>query len=187
MVRNVSDEKVNALVLKAREGGKEAFDELLKLYQPLICKSVLFFAGGDNVTAGEDDLRQEASIALYQAVKSFDLSQEKVTFGSYARRCVNNRIISTLRKDSRRPKNESEMPEDLISPLSDPLESMIDRESFSLLRKRIAEALSPYEKKVCDLFLSGKSTAAIAEKVGKSEKSVSNAIGRIRSKLEKIL
>jgi len=47
--------------------------------------------------------------------------------------------------------------------------------------------LSAYEAKVFDLYIKGFTTSGIAQSLGKTEKSVSNALARMTSKLRVIL
>lgn len=49
--------------------------------------------------------------------------------------------------------------------------------------EKIETALSRYERQVLELYLDGQAYGKIAEQLGKSEKSVDNAIQRIRKKL----
>ncbi|MBE6564634.1 MAG: sigma-70 family RNA polymerase sigma factor [Ruminococcaceae bacterium] len=172
-------------ILAARNGDHEAFNALWEQYRPMVFKTVFLYCRSDAARTEADDLRQEASIALYDAVKSFDVSQDRITFGLYAKRCVTNRIISALRKLK---KHRSDGEEPILSDESpDPLEEIIDRESYEALVKKIEGALSGYEKAVYDLHVEGKSCREIASALKRSEKSVGNAMCRIRSKLESIL
>ena len=47
--------------------------------------------------------------------------------------------------------------------------------------------LSPYEKKVFELYVAGMSVKEIAHELGKSEKSSANAVFRIKSKIKQCL
>ena len=51
----------------------------------------------------------------------------------------------------------------------------------------IAVVLSPLERRVFSLYLRGKSYTEIAEKINKDEKSIDNALQRVKKKVEKIL
>ena len=55
------------------------------------------------------------------------------------------------------------------------------------LTEAIGKILSAYEMRVLALLIEGEKNAKIARAVGKSEKSVANAVFRIQSKLRKML
>ena len=60
---------------------------------------------------------------------------------------------------------------------------MIDRETTWILEKEISRALSPMENKVLDYYLRGYGYVQIAEIMGKTPKSIDNALQRIRGKI----
>ena len=72
--------------------------------------------------------------------------------------------------------------EDIFSELS----LGIDKENVKTLQEQINKNLSGLEKQVLKLYLKGKSYATIAQKLEKDEKSIDNAIQRIRKKIEKL-
>ncbi|MBQ7125205.1 MAG: helix-turn-helix domain-containing protein, partial [Clostridia bacterium] len=69
------------LILSARDGDESAFAELTKKYAPLLDSlTEKYFRLCDGTAEGFDDLRQEAFVAFYRAVVSFDINQDKVSF-----------------------------------------------------------------------------------------------------------
>ena len=66
---------------------------------------------------------------------------------------------------------------------SEPEADWIEKETFSNMKKRIFEVLSDFELEVLRLYLAGFSYKDIGEKTGKTEKSVGNALSRVRKKL----
>jgi len=54
------------------------------------------------------------------------------------------------------------------------------------LKQEMIRVLSDFEYKVFNLYLEGMSGAQICEATGKSEKSVSNALQRSKSKLQEV-
>ena len=64
---------------------------------------------------------------------------------------------------------------------------LLDQEAAENLKSRISENLSPFEKKVLDLYLSGLDYLQIAERLGKPAKSIDNALQRIRAKVNRTL
>ena len=173
------------LINAARAGDESAFEALLEAYEPLIDSMSRSFANVEDDSESGEDLRQEACIALYRAVQSYDSTQVEVSFGLYAKMCVRNRLISYTRKLRRR---ESVLPlEERIKTEEDVAQGVVAEEAYMELYRRIEEVLSPYESHVWWLYLSGQTTGAIAAKLGKDERSVQNAIYRIRKKLRAAL
>ena len=172
---------------KAKNGNADCFEKLLEMYRPLI-SSVLHSYAPDLSPSDEDDLRQELILSFYRAVCSYDLTQDQVSLGLYAKTCMKNRIYSYFRKTANRP---TQVPLEEMPVRSgreeEPIHRIIEEENFDTLRLLINTSLSPYEKQVWWLFASGFSVPAIAKKIGKDRKSVENAVYRIRRRLREIL
>ena len=66
-----------------------------------------------------------------------------------------------------------------------PEDMLIDRENLKQLESAIEKELSPLEKQVLDLYLTGMGYVQIAGVLGRDEKSTDNALQRIRGKLRK--
>ena len=166
-------EKTVELVLKAREGSEAALSDLLEDYTPLLNSLSRKYSSmcQEDGEAG-DDFFQESQIAFYKAVMTYDINNSSSTFGAYAKACV---IKSKKRKKGELGMScESNTPQDTV----------IWRELGEKLLAQAELTLSPYEKKVFSLYINGRRANEIAKIVGKSEKSVNNAIFRIRSKLK---
>lgn len=169
------------LINAARGGDENAFEALLEAYEPLIDAMSRSFVNATEDSESHEDLRQEACIALYKAVQTYDSTQAEVSFGLYAKMCVRNRLISYTRKLRRR---ESVLPlEGRIKTEEDVEQGIAAQEAYMELYRRIEAVLSPYESHVWWLYLSGQTTGAIAASLNKDERSVQNAIYRIRKKL----
>ena len=67
-------------------------------------------------------------------------------------------------------------------PAGDPEDMLISREDREIQLKGLREKLSGYEKIILDFYLDGLSCQEIAQKTGKTFKSVDNAVQRIRRK-----
>ena len=76
---------------------------------------------------------------------------------------------------------------DLVSTAPAPEDYALGKESVERLRFLLQSHLSPLERKVLALYLEGASYREIANAIGKSEKSVENALSRVRAKLSKRL
>ena len=67
----------------------------------------------------------------------------------------------------------------------DPEEIMIDKERFYSIEEKLSKILSKLEWSVLLKYLEGKSYVDIAAQIGKTEKSIDNALQRIKKKIEK--
>lgn len=173
--------EVADLLRRIRTDDSAAFDALCELYRPLLTAMVTSAHERYRSFGSErEDLDQEASLALYKAAISYRLDQEDVTFGLYAKICIRNRMVSCGRKLIRHAK---------ANRASKELEQ-IGRESAGSSKGRhlpeeYLEKLSPYERTICRYYAEGYSYKAMAEVVNRSEKSVENAIYRIRTKIKR--
>jgi RNA polymerase sporulation-specific sigma factor len=70
--------------------------------------------------------------------------------------------------------------------LENPQDALIVRELEKKLFSLAKDRLSPYEKKIFGYYLAGERAKEISKKVTRSEKSVNNAIYRIKAKLKRI-
>ncbi len=180
-----ADQEILDLVLRARAGDDLAFSELAQHYRKLIYGYMNRFgiSGGD-----EDDYVQEALIGLLRAVRTFD--ESSASFKTYASSCIRNALVGALRKESRRltsnPVSWDASAEDLPSGET-PESALIDRESSSILYNKIFSVLSAFEKNVFYCYLANMSCAEIASLLEREEKSVANALTRIRLKLSAVL
>ena len=187
---NTDRQRVRELIVDFRAGDQKAFGELLEIYSPLIEASIAKYSGVYESSAEVDDLRQEATVVFYNSVMTYELDQNEVEFGLYAKICITNALISQLRAYKKR---ESERPSDNLSEdflagdSEDPLGKILEQESTKALYSLIRKNLSDLEYRVWQLYMSGRSAREIGQLVGKDEKSVSNAIYRIRAKLRRTL
>lgn len=184
------DKELAALLTCAKNGDQTAFALLLSDYEPLLNAQVQM-AQENAVGYGRDDLHQEAVIAFYDAVRSFDLSAAEITFGLYAKICVRNRLLSVLRK-SREMENAATAlaalsTQEASDSVPSPEETACDNDSFRLLLDRIMKALTPFEAAVFSLYLQNKPYRMIAASLSATEKSVGNAIYRIKAKVKKLI
>lgn len=187
---DVSDEE---LIARLRAGETAIEDYLMEKYKGLVRQKAraMFLIGGDT-----DDLIQEGMIGLFKAVRDFQPDKE-AAFATFARVCIDRQIYSAIQNSNRQkhqPLNSyvSLNQEDESSPIWDlsvenPEAIIIDQETTQDLRKRISDYLSPMENKVLDLYLKGKGYVEIAEFLGKSPKSIDNALQRIRAKIREVL
>lgn len=69
----------------------------------------------------------------------------------------------------------------------DPEEQYISEESRQRLEQEIDRSLSPYERQVLNLYLSGMNYTEIAQRLGRDPRSTDNALQRIKSKVRRML
>ncbi len=184
----VSDDELAQLAAKKQP---HAFSELLNRFTNLMLYKISCIRP---VSADADDLMQECSLALLDAVNRYS-ETGGASFKTFASVCIDNRLKSVLRR-SEREKNKPlidyvEISDYLMdSELNgesnrgdDPEEQMLISESAAELRQRLTTLLSEFELKVFILYLEGRSYDNIAAMLRASAKAVDNALQRVRRKL----
>jgi len=71
--------------------------------------------------------------------------------------------------------------------ITDPEELFISKEDYSDIEQKMLELLSPFEKQVLTMYLSGIAYQDIARQLNKPVKSIDNALQRLKKKIEKSL
>lgn len=188
---NFTDEQ---LVSIAKEGNSSAIDELFNRYKYIVSSIAhsYFLVGGD-----AEDLLQEGMLASFKAINTFN---GKASFKSYLYLCVKNRILTVI-KSSNRFKNQPlnnyislsgvldgdlDKSEIIIDSDFGPEEKYINAEAAKELENKIKQALSEYENEILVLYLKGYSQKEISEKLNKKDKSIDNALQRIKKKIQSL-
>ena len=181
------EENVIELLLKIRGGDNGAFESLCELYRPLIDSMAGKFSDmyPDKSVASSvrDDFFQESQLAFYNAAMRYNAEERKVTFGAFAKTCIRNRLVSCLRSAGSKKRRKCDSGEAVLN--ETPQDTVIQHE---LEKKRLSLAekvLSNYEMRIFKMYARGAKAKEISAKIGKDEKSVNNAIFRIRTKLKK--
>ena len=183
-----------ALMLRLREGDAQAFDALLEQYMPMIEHRLQIVRSQNTALTAEDeqDLRQEAHLAFYRALLSYDMKQQEVSLGLYAKVCVEHALTSVLRKmNASAPSLVSLDPEEMAAlpaedGTGDPTRRLREQEDYEALCRVIARTLSPYENNIWQRYIAGATVSEIAHALGKDTRSIHNAIYRIRRKLREV-
>lgn len=182
-------DEVERLLPMIRRGSNAAFLRLSELYAPLLEREVARYAAS-LPPADLDDLRQSASVSLYRAALAFH-GDRGVTFGLFAKICIVNGIADSLRYIrgkgtmlSMEDLDEREQPD---GDETNPQSLLLDKEQVWETRRQIKAMLSPLEYEIFEMYISGFSYAEIASRIGKSQKSVDNALCRIKKKLRQNL
>ena len=144
-----------------RKGDEAAIEVLFERYKDIVRKKAkaMYLAGSDS-----DDLIQEGMIGLYKAVRDYDDTKE-AAFKTFASMCINRQLINAVAVSNRK-KNI-------------PLNTYV---SFDMPFDR----LSSFEKQVLQLYMEDNDYRQIAMLLGKTPKSIDNAIQRIRAKANSI-
>ncbi|MBQ8848934.1 MAG: sigma-70 family RNA polymerase sigma factor [Clostridia bacterium] len=184
-----SDEVIH-LINSVRDGDQSAFQKLADAYSPLIDSLVVKFYNGDVFALNRDDLRQEAVLRFYNSIMTYDTDQAEVEFGLYAKICISNALVSQIRLHKKHTAEQlTESPNFLsfVHDSEDPSDRVLEEERIKALYALVRKNLSVYEYRVWRLYMSGGTAKDISTVVGADEKSVSNAIYRIRKKLKALL
>ena len=195
--------KDEELVLMAQNGDDTAQEFLLDKYKSLVrAKSRAYFLIG----ADSEDIIQEGMIGLYKAVRDYN-EEKNASFRSFAELCVNRQMITAIKAATRqkhqplnsyvslnKPVYEEESEQtymDFLQSSSDSLLNpealLIGQENKNFLEDQMTKNLSSFETKVLVLYLQGRSYFEIAHVLDKPEKSIDNALQRVKKKLEKFL
>ncbi len=165
--------------------------ELVRRYGRLVraCARPLFLAGGDS-----EDLIQEGMLGLLTAIRGFDPGRD-AAFRTYAEICIRSRLYTAIRAaqgGKHAPLNQSISLEpplfdgtraDLYSSVESPEDVIIGREELKERLDALKDRLSEFEAQILPPYLNGLSCREIAARVGRPQKSVDNAIQRLRRKM----
>lgn len=185
-----TDESLCAMAAAGDSGAEAA---LVTRYYSLVraCARPLFLAGGDG-----EDLIQEGMLGLLHAVRTYD-SEKEASFRTFAEVCIRSHLYSALRaavRDKHAPLNRSVSLDhpffdgDSLTPAAsdpahtDPEALIADRDYVQRVLERTRAQLSELEAKILGYYLDGLSCQEIARIVGRSPKSVDNAVQRVRRK-----
>lgn len=195
-LNNMSDEE---LIAESKSGNGFATETLLERYRNFVrARTRTYFLIG----ADKEDIIQEGMIGLYKAIRDFK-TDANTSFKSFAELCIIRQIITAIKKATRqkhiplnsyvslnKPLYDEENERILLETFSgkeilNPEEIMIDKERFYTIEEKLPKILSKLELRVLTKYLEGKSYTEIAAQIGKSEKSIDNALQRIKRKIEK--
>ncbi len=187
------------LVELSAAGDRNATECILARYKNLVrSKARMYFLVG----ADKEDIIQEGMIGLFKAIRDFDRDR-LASFKGFAELCVKRQILTAVKTATRQkhmplntyvslsnPLNDGESEGVLEEILSDKIEAdperlFISKENAAFINDKIKEVLSDLEKKVLMFYLEGKSYQEIASILSKPQKSIDNALQRVKKKMEK--
>lgn len=185
----------NDILKRIRVQDDDAMEYLLKRHSRIVKRETrtLYLIGAEM-----EDLAQEGMIGLFKAIRDFK-EDSGAEFATFATICVRRQIRTAIKASTRQkhtPLNEyvsiyanedaegnSEDYFEAEQASTNPESIMLAKEQHRLLENLIKATLSDYEKCVLNCYLEGLSYAEIALELGKTEKSINNALQRIRAKL----
>lgn len=182
------------LITQIRAQDREAMDFLLDKYRNVVKRETreIYIIGADS-----EDLMQEGMIGLFKAIQVYN-KDKNCSFHTFAVLCVKRQICTAVTSSNRKKhyplnhyisfysqdgENNSAVMDLPAEDNSNPEANLLMQEKMGGLVNKMDTILSKYERRVLELYLEGLSYSKIAEHLGKSEKSIDNAIQRIRKKL----
>jgi RNA polymerase sporulation-specific sigma factor len=187
-----------ALLAAATQGDHDAVEQLMIQYKPLVrARARAYHLYG----ADREDLVQEGMIGLFKAIRDFRTETGSL-FAGFADLCVTRQIQSAVKAAARKkhlPLNtylslSADMPkgkgsgEPSVAALREsenrePERQVIYREEARRIATVLEAHLSPLERQVVRLYITGVSYQEIARHMGRTPKSIDNALQRIRRKV----
>lgn len=182
-----------------KKGYPRAAEVLVHRYKNFVRSNVRtnFFVGADR-----EDLIQEGMIGLFKAISDYDITR-KASFRSFASICIKGQISTALKTATRQKHMALNTSVSLDRPMFDegddkttfmdlvklepsqgPEELLIRQEKMKLMEKKLNKVLSKLENSVLELYLEGQSYYEISEILSRPDKSIDNALQRIKRKLE---
>ena len=182
------------------ENDESASDILFKKYEYLITKFAKKMLKYNKRTGLDlNDLVQEGMIGLSGAIDTYN-NNSGSSFYTYAKKCIESKIISAIVASNRlkmsylnnsvpidfEDDGETKSLEYLFKNDDlNPETIMINQEKIDNLNAIAKEVLTDFEVQVFELKLSGFDYKEIAEILDKDQKSIDNALQRIKNKLKK--
>lgn len=182
----------------AQAGDLRAEEMLMRRYKETVRKKARYYymAGAD-----EDDIVQEGMIGLLKAIRKYDAEKE-ASFSTFAGICITSQMISAIRtagRDKHRALNDSVS---LSRPVGEGTGEMTiadtiagagseeSPEVFLVMKDLISDIMnngdnvfSDLEMQVLTEIVKGSDYDTAAENIGRSRKSVENAVQRAKKKV----
>lgn len=201
LIENYDGYKDEDLLNLIHYGNEEALNFLIKKYRGNVqAKASTYFLRG----ADKEDLVQEGMIGLYKAIRNFK-GGKMSSFKTFAELCIKRQMFTAVKTAARQKHGPLNAYISLYKPLSNqesaymlldmiaeknitnPELLLINQEEFEEKKQKIAELLSKLEQRVWALYINDYSYTEISELLSVSEKSIDNAIQRIKRKAGRYL
>lgn len=201
-MNNYQDLNDYELVSVAQEYNEDALNLLHEKYQPLInkkCHKYIKYMQNKGVELS--DLIQECMIGFEEAIHNFN-PNDNVSFYTFANVCMDRQLMSELTRQNRDkykflneaiPLETIDEDDDtnLIDFIQDnsknPELGLLSNEEFKELYATISKGLTALEECVFKLKLQGFNYKEISDILDKDEKSIDNAIQRIKTKIRSLM
>lgn len=195
-LESLTDEE---LIQLYKDGSPRAVDVLVRRYKNFVRSRVRtnFFVGADR-----EDLIQEGMIGLFKAINDYDETR-KASFRSFASICIKGQISTALKTATRQKHMVLNTSVSLDRPMFDeeddrttfmdllrletsqgPEEMLLRQEKMNIIEDKLNASLSQLESQVLKLYLEGRSYIEISKILKRPDKSIDNALQRIKKKLE---
>ena len=161
----LSDEPTIELVVKARDGNREAVEALLQRCLPQLRRWAHGrIPSGARGSLDTGDLVQETVLHVLRRLDTFE-PRHVGAMQAYLRQSVINRIRDEVRKIARQPAPD-ELPEDLASDMTSPLEAAVLNEAYERYRDALTQ-LNPRDREMIVARIEAQwSLAEIAQRFG---------------------
>lgn len=169
-------------------------DYLIEKYKNLVRKKAraMYLIGAET-----EDLIQEGMIGLFKAIRDYQ-PERGSSFFSFANLCIDRQMYHAVEASNRQkhqPLNayvslsmengEDGILSELVASSAEAI--VLDRENAQIMQEKIKKCLSPLENQVLASYLKGNDYIKIAQQLGRSPKSVDNALQRIRAKVRECI
>ena len=190
---NIMNEE-EQLIMRAKKGEKDAFEELFIKYKPIVYKLAKeYYIQGFDM----DDWLQEASIVCYHSLESFDNSKG-FSFGSFFKVNFKRHIISFIRHQNAQKRTLDRTAISLENMLYEHGESclkiekadVVDSFEYVYIREELEAfifQLSNFEREVFHLYVKGYNKKEISHDLVCQLCRVNNAMDRVKRKLKQHL
>ncbi|MGB9812429.1 MAG: sigma-70 family RNA polymerase sigma factor [Thermovenabulum sp.] len=184
------------------QNDEEAFKKLIETYKKdIIITAKKFYLSGIET----NDIIQELLIEMWNIIKCYDRHKSQ-NINQFIKACLHKKAISIFKKYTRKKhwamnesisyntkvKNDKNYDDDMeiIDIIKDtkyePENIVIEKEKTKELINNIKKELTDYERKVLLYYINDLSYKQMAHELGKDEKSVDNALIRIKRKIKRI-
>lgn len=189
------------LIERLRDGEEAVMEYLIAKYKDLVLKKTrsMYILGADH-----DDLLQEGMLGLFKAIRDYDAGRD-AAFSTFAELCVTRQVYTAIQAANRQKHSflnyyvslEAGMEEgneqirSLLESYTDgsvssPETIVVGRDSMEAFLAEMERVLSPFERQVVELQITGMNYTEIAAVLNREAKAVDNAIQRIRNKIRQL-
>jgi RNA polymerase sigma-70 factor (ECF subfamily) len=181
-----------SLLVRARAGDNGAWDDLSRLYRPLIRA----YARRQSVPEGDqDDLAQEILVSVVRGLPAFEHSGRPGAFRAWLRSIAHNQCCDYWRSPARRTTAQAiDLAEGTLAQLEDPnhdLNRFWDEEHDRYLLRRLIDLIElefepPTVRAFRRVALDGASGALVADELGTTIAAVYKARSRVLKRLKEV-